>query len=360
MAISVGNLSIHAKITSEDVRLVRVFVTEGLKLPTDVASIEKQFGYSSTTTASSVGVSAADLMPTFVSIHDHAKLWGAIEKDIQRVSASLSTFSADLDLYMTPAVNEIKKMKGYEDYTLKVKDLTSEQVDKFVMKVDGPEFDTKHYPTIVEYLEAIESSIEEKRKAATSVKASLGDFRDGLVRVEEDLGGKLKKVSSTKVIDGLRELNSKIDELADKISELQKPRYYNFFEWCEFIATFGAAVVQKKLEEFEKEIAPLIRELNRKKVQRKELDALSGVLGNVHISLFSLKIYTAGAIEGVTQIDTLWGATIKEIVDSKAALNKPEDWKFLLQFVTNMESVLESWKSIKKNIDDLRKAIEQN
>jgi hypothetical protein len=56
----------------------------------------------------------------------------------------------------------------------------------------------------------------------------------------------------------------------------------------------------------------------------------------------------------------LWGATIKEIVDSKAALNKPEDWKFLLQFVTNMESVLESWKSIKKNIDDLRKAIEQN
>ncbi|MFJ2713654.1 alpha-xenorhabdolysin family binary toxin subunit A [Pseudomonas sp. NPDC087346] len=361
MADFIGYGPLHSKITSDDIKKVKAYVQEGRGLPRTTAQVNARFKCAEFTEARE-GVTTQLIEYTFNMIYANASKWGGIETNMLEVASRLSAFSDDLDLYAGAAVNSIKEMSGYDDYTLKVKDLTEVQRDTFIMRVEGENV-TQSYKELDEYVKSIVRSIEEKRKKASEVKHALELFGEELQGIEKDLGVRVNGVIKANSSTRLREISEALIKVNDRIHELRKKITFTWWEWtlCGIFTGVGLAVgtaiklardaeVNADIEKARAEERELLKE-------QEKINKIMGDLKELHSNLYSMLVYTKGAIEGVTQIETLWSATLKEINESKNTLVQPREWKFLNSFVIKMESVLERWVKIKANVDALKAAV---
>ena len=162
------------------------------------------------------------------------------------------------------------------------------------------------------------------------------------------------KVNSTA---RLREISAKLIEVNDRIHDLRERSTMSWWGWIVFGGPLGAALIKANRDELVTKAIDVNRRIEKELLAEQiTINRVMGDLKSLHSDLYSLLIYTRGAIEGVTQIETLWVATLMEINESKNTLAQPREWKFLHSFVVKMESVLARWASIKKNVDDLKKA----
>lgn len=357
----IGYGPLHGKITSDDVRKVKVYVEEGLALPQSAENINRKFSSSDFTEAKE-GITTSQLEILFKSIFTNASKWSSIELDMFAVASRLNAFADDLNLYAVPAVDSIKGMEGYLDYTLQVKDLTDVQRENLVVRV-GDTNTTETYADLNDYVKAIIKSIEDKKEQATKVKGKLELFGGELQDIEKDLGGRVQKVINANASTRLREITAELLKINERIDELRKKTTFTWWEWT-LCGAFGAVGVGVGFGVKAIRDSEVLKDIEKERVKERELLAeqerinkIMRDLKTLHSNLYSMLLYTRGAIEGVTQIETLWSATLKEIQESKNTLDKPKEWKFLNLFVIKMESVLSRWGKIKKNVEALKAAL---
>lgn len=354
MSDVIGYGPLHSKITTDDIQKVKAYVREGLALPQSSAQINQKFNCDYFTEEKE-GITTELIESTFKLIFTNVSKWSDIERNMLEVASRLSAFSDDLNLYAGAAVESIKEMPGYSDYLLKVKDLTPQQRDNFSMPV-ADEDSIERYGDVGDFVASIIKSIEEKRSKASAVKMALTSFGDELQGIEQSLGGRINGIMKVNSTARLREISAKLIEVNDKIDSLRKNSTLSWWMLAlKYTSAAGSIFLTIDIDIAE-EIDANRRIEKELLAEQVTINKIMGCLKSLHSDLYSLLVYTRGAIEGVTQIETLWVATLVEINESKSTLAQPKEWKFLYSFVVKMESVLARWATIKKNVDDLKKA----
>lgn len=354
----------NAKVTSNDVDKVRKYVNTGLSLPTTLDSINIAYHGA----VNDDGISAADLLTTFVNINRHASQWSTLETDIIKVAVSLKRFAGDLKDYTEPAIDEIKEMEGYNDYALKTSSLTEDQISMFRSPLDEGDTNTKNtYATIDEYVTSIIQSIQSKQTEATKIKDQLVEFDKNLNSIEVDVGQKTAKALASKTLQELRDITVKLVAINNSISDLRKESKYSVGEWFMFAtiafpsigAPMFAFYFRDRDRGYNSKINDLQNEENTLLSRQAELQKVAAVLNNIQSAMRSLGIFTRGAIEGLMQIETLWGTTLKEVIASKNILSKTKDFSELTIFIIKMTTVLNRWKKINDYMADMTTAFSQ-
>lgn len=355
----------NAKVTGNDVEKVRKYVNTGLSLPTTLDGVNNQYQGS----VSDNGISASELLTSFQKINQHAALWSPLETDIITVSSSLKRFAEDLNDYTEPAINEITGMDGYGDYKSKTSDLTEDQIRMFRRPLDENDTKTKDtYSTIDEYVQSIIESINNKKAVATAIKNKIVLFDQSLNQIEVDVGNKAAKALSSNTLQELREITAKLVEINKSISDLRTESKYSVGEWFMFgtllIPVVGVplcgAYFGKRDSGYSAKITKLQNDEDKLRSRQAELQKAAATLTSIHSSMRSLSIFTRGAIDGLTQIETLWSTTIKEVNASRNLLIKTKDFSELTIFIIKMSAVLSRWKKIKNYMNDMTTALGQS
>jgi hypothetical protein len=355
MSDVIGYGPLHSKITTDDIQKIKAYVREGLALPQSSAQINQKFNCDYFTEEKE-GITTELIEIMFKLIFTNVSKWSDIERNMLEVASRLSAFSDDLNLYAGAAIESIKEMAGYSDYLLKIKDLTPQQRDNFSMPV-ADEDSIERYGDVGDFIASIIKSIEEKRRKASAVKMALTSYGDELQGIEQSLGGRINGIMKVNSTARLREISAKLIEVNDRIHDLRERSTMSWWGWIVFGGPLGAALIKANRDELVTKAIDVNRRIEKDLLAEQiTINRVMGDLKSLHSDLYSLLIYTRGAIEGVTQIETLWVATLMEINESKNTLAQPREWKFLHSFVVKMESVLARWASIKKNVDDLKKA----
>ncbi|MHA3734777.1 alpha-xenorhabdolysin family binary toxin subunit A [Pseudomonas sp. Eth.TT006] len=363
MADILGYGPSHTKITSDDVSKVKFYVAQGLALPQSIEDINRKFGCSEFTEARE-GVTSSQLQGFCNSVYANASSWDDIEFKMLDVASQLSAFYADLKEYGGGAVELIKKIPGYENYNKKFNELAEEDRVTFYMKVDITDADAaREYDDVDDFVQTVVDSIEAKRKKTSQVKEELKSFGDELAKIEKDLGVRLNGVVKANASERLSDISTKLIEINDRINKLRKKTAFEWWEWT-ICGLYGPVGVGVGFTIKAGRDAAVNADIQKERAKERELiseqETIIKIMADLKIlqsNLSSMVIYVAGAIEGVTQLETLWSSTLTEIEESKSTLTRQKEWKFLHSFVNKMESVLDRWDRINKNVEDLKKAL---
>ncbi|POA32408.1 MULTISPECIES: alpha-xenorhabdolysin family binary toxin subunit A [unclassified Pseudomonas] len=344
----------QTKITADDINQVQRYVRKGLSLPTTIERVNNEFKGS----VEDSGISPPDLLTTFTNIHGHASEWAYLETSIIKTAGTLKRFSTDLEDYTKPAIDEIKTIKGYEDYAFETKDLTEEQVRIFKVPVDtrDPSVDDT-YATINEYALSIIDSIQQKQNEATAIKNQLLNFDQTLIQIEQDVGAKAAKALGSNTLQELRDITAKLIANNNALSDLQKKSERVWWDVVCWFAIFPYLVAKSIAQIVRDDQMEALRNENDKLLEKQAtLQKTAAVLNAIQSEMRSLSIFTRGAIEGMKQIETVWNATLNEVIASKNLLANPKDLSVLRIFIIKMTAVLERWKKINNYMNSVTTA----
>lgn len=338
----------QAKITVDDIDQIRRYVKTGLILPIHLEGVLIYFKGG----IEESGITSQELLTTFINIHYHAEKWAPLETELAKVAATLTRFADDLNDYTEPSIEEIKSLEGYKDYSLKTNGLNEDQIRMFRVPIENNSTTENTYATIEEYIKSLIHSIQQKQNEVTNVKYMLIDFEEKLNFIEADVGKKVRISSETKSIQELRDITTRLIAIQDELSLVNEGQNSNVGERFMYYTqeVFAPGININKIQ-------ALRDEANRLEARQTQLQIVTGTLNSVHSTMRSLGIFTRGALQGITQIETLWSATLNEIVASKNILAKTKDFSELTIFIIKMTAVLARWQKINTYMSDMKTAM---
>ncbi|MFL1495613.1 hypothetical protein [Pseudomonas antarctica] len=289
----------NAKITPDDVEKVRKYVSQGLALPQDAAGVEARFTSAASGTAE---ISTTSILELFKQIHDHSKSWSAIETNMQKAISALSSFKMDFDNYAQPAVDEIKKMPGYKDFSQQLKDMDASLALSFKPLVENA--DQNSCASMAEIFGGIIESIEEKRKTVSELGAQLKLFESTLKEpISSSVGRKLKATDAVNTLKEITEINNRFAALVPLVKSAREKldtQYSDFFWWI-----FNPQKIRSEEKEGFTKLKELYDENNTLVARKEKLNALSGLFEQLSSFLDSLYLVVSNAIAGVNQFENV-------------------------------------------------------
>lgn len=343
-------------ITENDIKKINNYISTAKLLPRTLEAVEHLL---QTKHTGIVGLEPFDIVELNHTIINNANSWNDIESSMKRVGGSLATFSEDLESFGEEIIDAIVSMPGYIDYIGTLETLTEEEINSLPPLEIGTK-EKNRFGSIQESLVFIASSIDEKKINSDELILRLRNFKSELNNdVAIGLGSKLKLANNSEINRQITELNAAIDEAQARLDEKIRESEPGFFTHLfAFISPLPTAVLFLAEQYQAINIAPLQKQKNLLIEQTKQKDILAGTLLQLHTDLESLLIYVDGAIQGTSQIETLWVSISEYISASKNKVMGMHEYLTLRSFVSSLRVVLKNWKTIQTNANALISAFD--
>lgn len=343
-------------VTKGDITRIKEYVSEAKKLPVHIDDIKTLLKSENTGIA---GLEPYDIADTCTKIINNANNWNDIELSMKRVAGSLQTFSEDLRDFGDGIIAAIETMPGYQNYIGTIEGLTDEEIAKLPeLKIGRDE--KNRFPFIMNSIQFIASSIEQKKTSSTDIQLRLKHFKTELTDVVAvSIGEKLKLAGNHELNAEITRLNAEIDEAQRLVDEKTREHEPNFFDYfMAFTNPVGSQFMKIKTTLQNLHVAPLIRRRDELTEQVRKKSVLTGTLLALHDRLYSVDSYILGATQSTALLETLW-ITISEYIDSsKNKIDGIHEFLTLRAFVSSLKAVLSNWKNIESNAKALTKAFD--
>jgi hypothetical protein len=343
-------------VTKGDITRIKEYISEAKKLPVNIDDIKTLLESDTTGLA---GLEPYDIADTCAKIVNNAYNWNDIELSMKRVAGSLQIFSEDLRDFGDDIIATIETMPGYQNYIGTIEGLTDEEIAKLPeLKIGRDE--KNRFPFIMNSIQFIASSIEQKKTSSTDIQLRLKHFKTELTDVVAvSIGEKLKLAGNHELNAEITRLNAEIDEAQRLVDEKTREYEPNFFENVfAFVSSVGRPLLILKADLQRAHVAPLIRRRDELTAQVRKKSVLTGTLLTLHDRLYNVDSYIIGATESTALLETLW-ITISEYIDSsKNKIDGIHDFLTLRAFVSSLKVVLSNWKNIESNAKSLTKAFD--
>lgn len=335
-------------VTKDDLWKIFTYVDEALVLPTDVAAAETYLGYKSDDEFFK-DETHAFLKPENQVMFDkpiveHASQWAGIEHEIKALGNTLNGYAKEFVIQARDVIEILEDLNKY-------------------MKVTG--FLDKDGKEIVdaggETLDSWKKQTQVHKEEVEALKVRLMKF-DYILENEIKVAVEARKdkINDIKMLDEVKQLNSKVNELKETIKKLQDE-----YDECVGLAFTGAAgmvlgplgvvswavtggiygakaeKLRKMKKDSQEELAPL----------QKKLEAYGRAISGIQkldSMLTDFKAAIVAAIVGVQHINIVWDSIVQDISAAQEHLNNienPEYVKRVGNLKTEIEIAKERWNS---------------
>lgn len=338
--------------TKDDLINIKLYVKEGLALPSQIGQVEAYVGYKK---AGIEGLEPPEIKDLFDQVRAHCLSWDGVESKVFDQSIALET-SAKKIVRTGDSFEDIVKQWPFAKKLEKLEAARAEEI-KFTDE------DTPYAMTLGEYLDSLRREFDDQEKKTRVVYNSVYDFRVVLA------GGLLVDGSSTPGLEpqvkqkynlmgdnGLRdkitgdeevikEKEARIDQLTKDQKEYTKLAFTGAVGGGIGLAITGGifgAKAEKARKEKNKLIAE-VRELRAKVKNEKNLQKAIDALRDRFSSLGTRMVEAQIALE---HLQFMWQTMLGKIEASQKEWANVDNGKSLLTFLNVFDSIITPWRDV--------------
>ncbi|CAM3486126.1 binary cytotoxin component [Pseudomonas floridensis] len=336
-------------LTKEDIHSIKRYERHGLDLPITLITIQQDLRFRS---SGIPGLEPKDILATYLKIHQHARSWSGIERNIKETGFNTDAFAKSFFQQGSAVLEVINGMNIIERINMKIADLDIEQV--WAMKPAELSADEQQICTsLAGYLSNIAESIDKHRHAAEVLANDLQTFTQTLtVSLIPDVAHKVKLAGNSDLDELIKELQEDIErltvEIEQKIKEYKKTAASS--AWGLFGGPLGLAITGgifgSKAEKIRKEKNRLIHQKNTKVQLLKEKSPLAAAVRNLETLFEDMQFRMLDAHQSATNLQDLWGLMRSFIEQSATAMALIKSDQELLIFALNFRGVVNPWEHI--------------
>lgn len=334
-------------VTSDDVRVISRYVSEGKLLPLTADGVKNKINNAPDTLIT-------ELVDHYKIINAHANSWEKTQDGMITISSVLVAFSKDIHEYGDEAVELVKNMEGYK--SRKISDLSDDELNNFPsISLDGD--DERQIPTLTDTVKYIKDSIHEKKRKSTAALADLDSFKNTLINVIDPWLGRMIQASGSDALDTeISNIRRSLNNLAENIAQtqVQPSLTHQLFEFATKINPILRLIEENKTSG--KPGGDLIKRREELLKQIATDNQLKGAMHTLHIGISSLYDVVNPAIKATMQLHSHWENIILLIDDSSNQFKNNTSYAYLGLFVRKLEALLTDWRAIEDNSTALMNA----
>ncbi|MFJ3484765.1 alpha-xenorhabdolysin family binary toxin subunit A [Pseudomonas sp. NPDC090202] len=335
-------------LTNEDIRKIRRYVENGLKLPLELVDVKASMGNYK---GDIKGLEPESIQDLYIAINKHAKSWLPVQSEIKQVGQDLNAFSLGIAVTAEVLVQGLESLESYRQ--LKLEDLTPEQIEKVASEKIMPG-DRKTIDSLIALFDEMRRHIATHGVSTTNAKEGISKFKKDLeenLNREVTLKANLANTADTReTVAGLKtdiaELQKRIDQKSDEYSTFCRNAWIGVW-WGPLGAAISGSIYGPKATR-------VLREKNALLEQKRPLDdklaALNKFLADLSKTKSTLdEIVTLvdGAIAGISTLESLWDSLITLVESSRKELNDIDNAMLLIILVSRFKTVVSYWSEIK-------------
>ncbi|WP_434704979.1 hypothetical protein J3P85_03980 [Pseudomonas sp. Z1-12] len=338
-------------VTSDDVRVISRYVSEGKLLPLTDAGVKNQINNAPDTLVT-------ELVDHYKIINDHANSWEKVQDGMITIGSVLVAFSQDIHEYGDEAVELVKGMEGYK--SRKISELSEDELSGFpTISLDGD--DERQMPTLENTVNYIRESISEKKRKSSVALADLDSFKNTLINVIDPWLGRMIQASGPDALDTeISNIRRSLNRLAEDITQTQvEPSFtHKLFDFAVKINPILALMEENKKPG--KPGGELIKKREELLNKLATDNQLKGVMHKLYIGIGSLYDVVNPAIKATMQLHSHWENILLLIDDSSNQFRNNASYAYLGLFVRKLEALLADWRSIENNSNTVMNAFRLN
>lgn len=343
-------------VTNEDIRKIKRYVNESLKLPVEEEHIEQLYKFDQLNIN---GLTSKAMQVLYQTMKDHAGTWSPIEAGMKKVGSDLYVFSDNFASGCASIVEYLKTIPSYANAMGKIGDVTPEEIEQ-LPEVRLTETEQQKIPTLLLLVEDLKNIITYHSQSTKVVKTNISTFKNQITdAIKPSLGLKIALCNSQSFSDNIKQLNQRLDVLNGRISEkyAEVEQYGKNKWWGVFGGAIGfivtSTVFGNKAKQARTELDQLTDERREIETEVATNSTLLAVLLAQETNLQDLLIRVEGASSGASNLESLW-ELIQTYVDSSSnRLDGVTDAMYLVVFVSRLNAMVDNWKNVKKQAHDL-------
>lgn len=339
--------------TKDDLISIKLYVKDGLALPTQLGEVEVYVGYKK---ADIAGLEPVDIKDLFDQVRTHCISWDSVERKVISQSNALETSAQKIVTTGDAFISDVEQLP----ISKRVMKLEAARAEEFKFT----EEDSEVAMILGDYLDALKLEIEDQEKNTQAVYDSVHDFRVVLV------GGTLVDKTSTPGLEpqvkrkkDLMERNGLVqkieaDEQAIKekegrIDQLNKD--YKKFTGLAFTGAAGGPVglaitggiFGDKAEKARKEKNKLIAEVSELRAKVREEKNLQRAIFALDKKFSDMGLRMLDAQSALDNLQFMWQCMLEKIKTSKREWDHVDNGKSLMLFLTIFKSIINPWRDVR-------------
>jgi chaperonin cofactor prefoldin len=341
-------------LTREDIINIKRYVKDGLALPTAYNEVVAYLGYSQ---SGIVGLEPNDIQILFTAIRENAKQWDSIESGVKKQSLDLDNFAARITSVGGRVIDYINRMDIIQQVLQTVGETGLEDSG---VEIPFTDTDRQVANALSNLIKILKADVEKEQAKTASLKAKITTFKLEIVQdLEPAVQRKWTLVRDNKVADEIENLRSQIQQLDERIDQLQKD--YDKYVGLAFTGAAGGiiglsitgGIFGDKAEKARKEKNRLIQQKQQLEQQLNNRQMIFTAMSSLNNRFKDLHIRLIDAEKGVEHLEFVWASLHTHISNSLDKFSAINDGLSLLEFVTEFEQVVSPWKQVKDSSSEL-------
>ncbi|HHL2500486.1 TPA: pore-forming cytotoxin subunit YaxA [Yersinia enterocolitica] len=342
--------------TKEDLINLKLYVRQGLSLPTRQDEVEAYLGYKKIDVA---GLESKDIKLLFDGIHNHALNWNDVEQAVLQQSLDLDIAAKNIMSTGNEIINLIIQMP----ITVRVKTMLGDITDQQLENITYESADHEVASALKDILDEMKVDINRHQATTANVRKKVSNYRITLTGGELSSGKKVNGLEpqvktkydlmeKNNMRKSIKELDEKIKEKRQRIEQLKKD--YDKFVGLSFTGAIGGIIAiaitggifGAKAENVRKEKNVLISEVTELESKVSTQRALQTVLEALSLSFSDLGIRMVDAESALNHLDFMWLSVLNQITESQTQFATINNALRLTSFVNKFQQVITPWKSV--------------
>jgi hypothetical protein len=351
-------------LTQSQIVAIRKYAYKAIRLPTSMVDVKAYLNFN---VDAGIGNKPEDFRGSFIIIHNHAKRWDRIYRDIKLVTTELKLFGAKMIIYgnaMDRIIGEIKAaniLKG-----LGIRSYADLAAAKITMGTAFPDLtldaeDLQIAATFGECISIMLRGVTAQHRKAQAINDALSSFANDLANnVQQQISTRLAAVDAPS-------LNAKVKALTDKIAERavaidEKTKEYKSAVEKSLSAAAGlnlfglgmAIYIGVEAEKIRKERNAL-SDLQQADISLLEAQEQTlGRLAQIKLDLQNLDTLIFSADKATKNLVSVWDSITLYAQSSKEATEEITDGMSAIMFSIEFALVVEPWKQMSNDVEDLQ------
>ncbi|MCB0086936.1 MAG: alpha-xenorhabdolysin family binary toxin subunit A [Caldilineaceae bacterium] len=338
-------------LTKEDIINIKLYVRDGLALPTEAAEVGSYIGYQH---AGIAGLEPSDIRAMFERIRTNTLGWDDVEQSVIRQGIDLEIFAKRIIINGDDLISIINQMPLVERILKKVgatklQDLSQTQTPKIFYDSD----DQLIADDLKTTLDSIKKDIAQQKDRTTAVKTKVTNFRQEISQqLEPEVKRKRDLIKSNNLDQAIKTLAERVDDLTKEIEDKRKE--YNKYVGLAFTGAAGGPVglaitggiFGDKAEKARKAKNRLIdekrdveKDLQGKQDLKLAIEKLGDKFADIDMRLID-------AEQALQHLEFVWQTLESQIDASLTQFGQITDSQNLRQFVTTFKTVIDPWRVV--------------
>lgn len=338
-------------LTKEDIINIKLYVKDGLALPTNEPEVGSYVGYQH---AGIAGLELPDIRALFERIRTNALGWDDVEQSVINQGITLEGFAKRTVISGDDLISVIEEMPVVERIKKKVgsttlQELSAKQVPQIFYDAD----DQLIADDLKTTLEDMKQDISKQRDLTAAVKTKVTNFRQEVgQQLEPEVKRKRDLIKSNKLDQSIADLAERIDELTQEIED--KREEYKKYVGLAFTGAAGGPVgliitggiFGDKAEKARKAKNRLIDEKRGKEAELKGKQDLKLAIEKLGDKFADLDMRLLDAEQALQHLEFVWQTLYSQIDSSLTQFGNINDSQNLRHFVTTFKTVIDPWRSV--------------